>query len=109
MAKYLKHYPLTFSKDNSLLELSTQLFLPYRLHIMNILYKEKEINFVTLRNRLNISDGSLFSHIKYLENESLVSVKKEFRDRKPITLYSITEKGRDEFTKLRERLFEVLK
>jgi hypothetical protein len=28
---------------------------------------------------------------------------------KPHTIYSITEKGKDEFRKLRERLFEVLK
>ena len=76
---------------------------------MNILFKEIEINFVKLRNRLNISDGSLFSHLKYLEKENLIDVKKEFRDRKPHTIYSITEKGKDEFTKLRERLFEVLK
>ena len=109
MAKYLKHYPLHFNKDNILLESLTQLFLPYRLHIMNILLKEKEINFVTLRNRLNISDGSLFSHTKFLEKENLISVRKEFRDRKPHTIYSITEKGKEEFTKLRERLFEVLK
>ncbi len=109
MAKYSKHYPLHFNEDNMLLESPTQLFLPFRLHIMNILYKEKEINFVTLRNRLNISDGSLFSHLKYVEKENLILIKKEFRDRKPITIYSITEKGIDEFTKLRERLFEVLK
>jgi DNA-binding HxlR family transcriptional regulator len=109
MAKYSKHYPLHFNKDNNLLELSTQLYLPFRLHIMNILFKEKEINFVTLRNRLNISDGSLFSHLKYLQKENLLCIRKEFRDRKPITIYSITEKGIDKFTKLRERLFEVLK
>ncbi len=109
MTKYLKHYPLHFNKDNILLESSTQLFLPYRLHILNILYKENEINFVTLRNRLNITDGSLFIHLKYLEKENLITVRKEFRKRKPITIYFITEKGIDEFTKLRERLFEVLK
>jgi len=69
MAKYFKHYPLHFNKDNNLFELSTQLYLPFRLHIMNILFKEKEINFVTLRNRLNISDGSLFSHLKYIQRK----------------------------------------
>lgn len=109
MAKYLKHYPLNFNKDNILLESSTQLFLPFRLHIMNILFKEKEIDFVSLRNRLNISDGSLFSHTKFLEKENLLFVRKEFLGRKPHTIYSITEKGKNEFTKLRERLLEVLK
>jgi DNA-binding PadR family transcriptional regulator len=38
-----------------------------------------------------------------------ITFKKEFRDNKPHTTYSITEKGKEEFIKLRERLFEVLK
>ena len=76
---------------------------------MNILYKEKEIDFVTLRNRIGISDGGLQSHFRYLEKDNLVTVRKEFRGRKPHTIYSVTEKGIAEFRKLRERLFEVLK
>ena len=76
---------------------------------MNILFREKEIDFVTLRNRIGISDGGLQSHFRYLEKDKLVTVRKEFRGRKPHTIYSITEKGINEFTKLRERLFEVLK
>lgn len=77
--------------------------------MMNILYKEKEIDFVTLKKRIGISDGGLQSHFRYLEKDNLVTVRKEFSGRKPHTVYSITEKGKEEFTKLRERLFEVLK
>ena len=76
---------------------------------MNILFREKEIDFVTLRNRLGISDGGLQSHFRYLEKDNLVTVRKEFRGRKPHTIYSVTEKGIAEFRKLRESLFEVLK
>jgi DNA-binding PadR family transcriptional regulator len=76
---------------------------------MNILYKEKEITFGELRKRLDISEGSLHSHFRYLEKDKLVTYRKEFRNRRATTIYSITEKGIDEFTKLRERLFEVLK
>ena len=88
MAKYLKYYPLNFNKDNILLESSTQLFLPFRLHIMNILFKEKEIDFVSLRNRLNISDGSLFSHTKFLEKENLLFVRKEFLEKTSYNLFN---------------------
>ena len=76
---------------------------------MTILLREKEIDFVTLRKRIGISDGGLQRHFRYLEKDNLVTVRKEFSGRKPHTVYSITEKGKEEFTKLRERLFEVLK
>ena len=109
MTNTLQHFPKHYTQDNILLQSSLQLFYPYRLHIMNILHKEKEIDFITLRNRLCISDGGLQSHFRYLEKDNLITVRKEFSGRKPHTVYSITEKGKEEFTKLRERLFEVLK
>ncbi|HEY6586755.1 MAG TPA: transcriptional regulator [Nitrososphaeraceae archaeon] len=92
-----------------LLKSSLQLFYPYRLHIMNILFKENEITFRELRKRLDISEGTLHNHFRYLEKDKIVTYRKEFRNRRATTIYSITEKGIDEFTKLRERLFEVLK
>jgi DNA-binding PadR family transcriptional regulator len=76
---------------------------------MNILYKKKEINIVTLRTRLSVSDGGLQSHFRYLKKDNLVTVRKEFRGRKPHTIYSVTEKRIAEFRKLRERQFKVLK
>ena len=109
MVNVLQHYPSHYSKDNILLQSSTQLFYPYRLHIMSILFKETEVTFGELKKRLDISTGSLHSHFRYLEKDNLVTFRKEFRDRTATTIYSITEKGIDEFTKLRERLFEVLK
>jgi DNA-binding PadR family transcriptional regulator len=41
--------------------------------------------------------------------KNLVTFRKEFRGRTATTIYSITEKGFEEFTKLRERLFKVSK
>ena len=50
-----------------------------------------------------------YSHFRYLEKDNLVTVRKEFWDRKPHKIYSITEKGIDEFTKLKGRLLESFK
>lgn len=50
-----------------------------------------------------------YSHFRYLEKDNLVTERKEFLDRKPHKIYSITEKGIDEFTKLKERLLESFK
>jgi DNA-binding PadR family transcriptional regulator len=58
--------------------------------------------------KIILSDGGLQSHFGYLEKDNLITLRNEFSGRKPHTVYSITEKGKEEFTKLRERLFEVL-
>ena len=79
------------------------------MFIVKFLFKEKTISFVDLKNRLGITSGNLVSHLRILEKDSLITFKKEFVNNKPHTTYSITEKGINEFTKLRERLFEVLK
>lgn len=70
------------NKDNLVSQSPTQLFYPYGLHIMNILDKEKKINFATLRNRLSISDGSLQSYLKYLKRGEFITFRKELRNNK---------------------------
>jgi hypothetical protein len=40
---------------------------------------------------MNITDVSLFRHLNYLE-KTLISERIEFRNRKLLTIYSITEK-----------------
>ena len=107
--QYFNEFSYSLYQRQYLITIITSTFYPYKLQIMNILHKEKEIDFVPLRNRLSISDGGLQSHFRYLEKDNLVTVRKEFKGRKPHTIYSITEKGIDEFIKLKERLFEVLK
>jgi DNA-binding MarR family transcriptional regulator len=93
LVNVLQHFPRHYTQDNILLKSSLQLFYPYRLHIMNILYKEKEATFGELRKRLDISEGSIHSHFRYLEKDKLVTYRKEFRNRRATTIYSITEKG----------------
>ena len=62
-----------------------------------------------MKNKLGITSGNLVSHLRMLQKDDLITFKKEFKNNKPHTTYSITEKGIDEFSKLRERLLEVLK
>ena len=62
-----------------------------------------------MKNKLGITSGNLVSHLRMLQKDDLITFKKEFKNNKPHTTYSITEKGIDAFSKLRERLFEVLK
>jgi DNA-binding MarR family transcriptional regulator len=65
-----------------------------RLHIMSVLAVNDSYDFTSLRDLLQVTDGSLATHIKALEKEQYISVNKSFVDRKPSTRYSITDKGR---------------
>jgi DNA-binding MarR family transcriptional regulator len=80
-----------------------------RLQIMSVLVTEDALDFNTLKETLNVTDGNLASHIKALEKEKYLSVNKTFIDRKPNTRYKITEKGRNAFRKHIDALEQVIR
>ena len=92
----------------SILLSPSELFFPFKLVILKSLYKEKRISFVELQKRLDTTSGNLVGHLRMLEKDNLVNVRKEFRNNKPHTTYPLTEKGTNEFIKLKERLIEFL-
>jgi DNA-binding MarR family transcriptional regulator len=55
------------------------------------------VDFSTLKENLNVTDGNLASHIKALEGEKYIEVKKQFLDKKPNTSYRATQKGKKAF------------
>jgi DNA-binding MarR family transcriptional regulator len=76
---------------------------------MSVLVTEEALDFNTLKETLNVTDGNLASHIKALEKEKYLSVNKMFIDRKPNTRYKITEKGRNAFKKHIDALEQVIR
>lgn len=68
-----------------------------RLGIMSILVVNDSVDFNTIKDLLDITDGNLASHLKALEKEDVILVKKQFIGRKPNTSYIVTEKGRCAF------------
>lgn len=68
-----------------------------RLGIMSILMVNDYADFNMLKELLELTDGNLASHLKALENEEIISVKKQFIGRKPNTSYSATEYGKELF------------
>lgn len=64
-----------------------------RLGIMSILIVNNNVDFNTIKNLLEVTDGNLASHLKALEKEEVIEVKKQFIGRKPNTSYKITEHG----------------
>lgn len=68
-----------------------------RLGIMSILVVNDEVDFNTIKELLKVTDGNLASHLKALEKEDVIEVKKQFVGRKPNTTYYITTIGRELF------------
>jgi DNA-binding MarR family transcriptional regulator len=68
-----------------------------RLGIMSALAVNDNMDFGRLKEVLDVTDGNLASHLRALEKENLVEVRKQFVGRKPNTSYSITAAGMELF------------
>lgn len=64
---------------------------------MSSLAVNETLDFNALKDFLKVTDGNLASHLKALEKEDFIGVKKSFVGRKPNTRYSITKKGKKAF------------
>lgn len=69
-----------------------------RLGIMSVLMVNESVDFNTLKELLNLSDGNLASHIKALEEVKYITVDKQFIGRKPNTTYSASKEGKKAFS-----------
>ncbi|MBE7174762.1 MAG: transcriptional regulator [Mucilaginibacter polytrichastri] len=68
-----------------------------RLQIMSVLMVNAHADFNALKELLDITDGNLASHIKALEKEAYIEVRKSFIGRKPHTQYVASDQGRKAF------------
>jgi len=68
-----------------------------RLMILALLLKEEELSFSDLKEALNLTDGNLTSHLRILEMNEIIDVKKTFIGRRPKTFYKLTKEGKERF------------
>ena len=68
-----------------------------RLGIMSILSVNEWIDFNTLKEYLEVTDGNLATHLRALEGGGMITVRKQFIGRKPRTSYHISERGKEAF------------
>ena len=80
-----------------------------RLGIMSILMVNSWVDFGTMKEMLNITDGNLASHITALEKMEYRQVKKQFVGKKPNTSYPITKQGKKAFGDHLDALENLLK
>jgi DNA-binding HxlR family transcriptional regulator len=80
-----------------------------RLGIMSALMVNESVNFNDLKDLLSITDGNLASHLKALEENSILKVKKGFIGRKTNTTYALTKVGEKAFRQHIEALEKMIK
>ena len=80
-----------------------------RLGIMSVLMVHESVDFNSLKEILDLTDGNLASHLKSLEKEKYINIKKEFIGKKPNTKYSSTKLGKLEFKKHINALERIIK
>ena len=80
-----------------------------RLGIMSALVVNDFLDFNTLKDLLEVTDGNLASHLKSLENKGYINFKKQFKGRKPQTRYYASAKGKAAFKKHISAIERLLK
>lgn len=79
-----------------------------RLGIMSALVVNEAMDFNSLKDLLEVTDGNLASHMKSLEKEQYVTVQKRFVGRKPNTNYRATLTGKKAFEKHLDNLEKLM-
>ena len=92
-------------RRDQILDLTPQLFNPYKLVLMTALWREGEIDFKQLFEDVpKISEGNLSSHLSSLENLGIVEIKKGYEDKRPKTSYKLTREGRKKVAEIVTKL-----
>lgn len=81
-----------------------------RLAVCVLLSKHEAMSFSRLKQVLGETDGNLGTHLRKLEDKGYVEVEKSFRDRRPVTWYSLSGAGRaklQEYVASLSRLIEL--
>lgn len=79
-----------------------------RLGAMAILMVNEDADFNTLKELLQATDGNLATHLRALEKNGYILYTKSFNDRKPLTQYRATTKGKEAFQRHLEALESLI-
>ncbi|MGB6974104.1 MAG: transcriptional regulator [Terracidiphilus sp.] len=79
-----------------------------RLAVLSLLSGAEEAEFTWLRAKTGSTDGNLGAQLAKLEEAGYVAVTKRFVQRKPQTLYRMTETGRAALTEYVQALKTLL-
>lgn len=67
---------------------------PARLSLMTVLASCKSADFLALKHLTGLTGGNLSVHLSKLEEAGLITIEKQFIEKKPNTQVKITNEGR---------------
>jgi DNA-binding MarR family transcriptional regulator len=76
------------------MSIDPQIHPPARLRLMTMLTAVTEVEFLTLREALDVSDSVLSKHVSALAGEGYVKVRKGSHDGRRTTWIGLTRRGR---------------
>jgi len=79
-----------------------------RLAVLSLLTTVEEAEFTWLRARTASTDGNLGAQLAKLEQAGYVAVEKKFVQRKPQTIYRMTDEGRKALAEYVQALKQLL-
>lgn len=91
-----------------LAEIDRVIHEPARLLILAYLSVVESADFLFLMNQTHLTRGNLSAHLSKLETTGYIEIKKEFVEKIPRTLLSLTEEGRTAFQQYRRNMRQVL-
>jgi DNA-binding MarR family transcriptional regulator len=93
---------------STLMDVDKLIHEPARLTILAHLYVVESADFLFIMRQTGLTSGNLSSHMRKLEAAGYIHIKKEFVNRKPHTMVSLTEQGRQAFNDYKDSLTHVL-
>jgi DNA-binding transcriptional ArsR family regulator len=82
---------------------------PARLTIVMILDGVGEADFLYLQREGGFTQGNLSGHLAKLEEAGYVEIEKKYKGKVPLTVCSLTGKGKAAFSNYSQRMLGILK
>ncbi|MBN2148320.1 MAG: transcriptional regulator [Anaerolineales bacterium] len=96
------------AKIRSLTEIDRLIHEPSRAVIVAILYAVDSADFLYLQRETGLTKGNLSVHLTRLEEAGYVGIEKTYRGKIPLTLCSLTDKGRKAFEDYRKKMKQFI-
>jgi DNA-binding transcriptional ArsR family regulator len=105
----MKYRNKSLNDIRPILEIDRLIHEPARFSIMAHLYVVESADFLFLERQTGLTKGNLSSHLSKLEIAGYVTINKEFVEKIPRTLISLSRKGSEAFKKYLSEMKWMLK
>lgn len=82
---------------------------PARMLLLIYLYSVEKADFTFLKLQTGMTQGNLSSHLNKLESAGYIHSEKKFKNRRPLTLISISDPGKEAFASYVRGMYSYFK